>query len=113
MIEYVKTCATIYIAREEVGGIMKKLFLIIVIFLVGGCTTVGGVPVSDQVPRMSIDDLKHRLGSSDTVILDVRTGWSWSASNDKIAGAIREDPKQFSHWYDKYPKDKTLVLYCS
>ncbi len=90
-----------------------KWFLIIAVFLIGGCATVEGVPVSDQVPRMSIEDLKARLGSPETIVLDVRTGWSWSSSSYKIAGAIREDPREFSHWYGKYPKDKTLVLYCS
>jgi len=79
----------------------------------GGCATIEGTPVTDQVPRISIEDLKDRLGSSDIVVLDVRTGWSWDASNMKIAGAIREDPKQFSRWYNKYPKDKELVLYCT
>jgi hypothetical protein len=92
---------------------IRKWFLIITVFFIGGCTTVGGVPVSDQMPRMSIEALKARLEFPDTIVLDVRTGWSWSTSNSKIAGAIREDPKEFSHWYDKYPKNKTLVLYCS
>lgn len=93
-----------------------KLFtglLFLVLFVTGGCATFEGTPVTDQVPRMSIDDLKDRLGSSDITVLDVRNEWTWTASNMKIAGAIREDPKQFSRWYDKYPKDRTLVLYCT
>jgi hypothetical protein len=92
---------------------IRKCFLILLVFLAGGCSTIGGTPVSDQVPRMSIDDLKTRLDSPDIIILDVRTGWSWTSSNRKIAGAVREDPKEFPRWYDKYPKGKTLVLYCS
>jgi rhodanese-related sulfurtransferase len=87
--------------------------LLLVVFLIGGCATIEGVPVSDQVPRMSIEDLKAGLGSPDIMALDIRNGWSWNSSNMKIAGAIREDPREFSRWYDKYPKDKTLVLYCA
>lgn len=92
---------------------MGKWFIVLFLFFVGGCATVEGNPVSDQVPRMSIEELKARLGSPGLVVLDVRTGWSWSMSGKKIAGAIREDPKDFSRWYDKFPREKTLVLYCS
>ncbi len=94
---------------------MKQLIglLFLALLVTGGCATFGGTPVTDQVPRMPIEDLKARLGSSDIIVLDVRTEWAWNASNVKIAGAIREDPKTFSLWYDKYPKDKELVLYCT
>jgi hypothetical protein len=108
-----KTCDTIYLAREGGGVMVWKWFLILVVFIASSCTTVEGKPVSDQVPRMSVEDLRARLGSPDLVVLDVRRGWSWSSSNEKIAGAIREDPGEFSSWYDKFPKDKTLVLYCT
>ena len=37
----------------------------------------------------------------------------WAPSNTKIKGAIREDPPKVSSWMEKYPKDKTLVFYCS
>lgn len=90
-----------------------KWFLPLILFLFGGCATTDGRPVSDQVPRMSIKDLKARLGSPDLVVLDVRQPGDWSAGNTMIAGAIREDPREFSRWHDKYPKEKTLVLYCA
>jgi rhodanese-related sulfurtransferase len=47
------------------------------------------------------------------VLIDVRAGKDWTESDTKIKGAVREDPKEFSSWADKYPKDKTLVLYCA
>ncbi len=90
-----------------------KCLLLLALFVAGGCATIEGTPVSDQVPRMSIDNLKDRIGSSDTIVLDIRNDWTWNASNMKITGAIRENPKEFSRWYDKYPKEKTLVLYCT
>lgn len=89
-----------------------KWLLFLALFLIGGCTTIEGKPVSDQVPRMTASDLNARLGSPDIIVLDIRNKWTWYSSSMKIAGAIREDPREFSKWYDKYPKDKTLVIYC-
>ncbi len=90
-----------------------KWLLPLILLLIGGCVTIEGKPVSDQVPRMKTEDLKARLGSPDTIVLDIRNEWTWNSSTMKIAGAIREDPREFSRWYDKFPKDKTLVLYCT
>jgi hypothetical protein len=64
-------------------------------------------------PKMTIEDLKGRLGDSDVVVVDVRSGGSWTDSTTKIKGAVREDPKAVKKWMGKYPKDKTLVFYCS
>jgi rhodanese-related sulfurtransferase len=71
------------------------------------CATAG------DTPRMTKEDLKARLGDSDLILLDVRTPASWDKSDKKILGAIRENPDKFEFWADKYPKDKTLVLYCA
>lgn len=62
---------------------------------------------------MTKEQLRALLGDANVVILDVRTGGEWGESKEKIQGAIREDPEQMQTWSDKYPKDKTLVLYCS
>ena len=66
-----------------------------------------------EVPRMTKDDLKTMLVSKDLILIDVRTGKDWDEPKLKIKGAVREDPQDFDAWYAKYPKDKTLVLYCS
>lgn len=68
---------------------------------------------SDDVPRMSKQELKGLLGFADVIILDVRTSRDWEGSTSTIKGAIREDPQTFDTWADKYPKDKTLVLFCA
>jgi len=62
---------------------------------------------------MAKEELKALLGSPDLMVIDVRYGKDWTDSDRKIAGAIREDPKQFKTWQGKYPKTKTLVLYCA
>jgi rhodanese-related sulfurtransferase len=92
---------------------MKKRLLIItsIIFFMVGIFTV--CAKSPEPSRMSKDELKAMLGSPDLILLDVRYGKDWTDSDSKIKGAVREDPKLFESWSNKYPKDKTIVLYCA
>ena len=66
-----------------------------------------------EVPKITKEDLKAILGTPDVIIVDVRTNAGWNESKLKIKGAVREDPIQATLWAGKYPKDKTLVFYCS
>jgi 3-mercaptopyruvate sulfurtransferase SseA len=68
---------------------------------------------SADVPRMTKEELKAMLGNPDLVIIDVRREADWTGSDSKIKGAVREDPGAIKGWATKYPKDKTLVLYCA
>ncbi len=69
--------------------------------------------MSQEVPRISKEDLREMLGKPDVVIMDVRTGSDWNASTAKIKGAVREEADKVESWIEKYPKDKTLVFYCA
>ncbi len=62
---------------------------------------------------MTKEAVKEQLDNPDVTILDVRKGKSWDDSLLKIKGAIRENSKKYKKWAEKYPKDKTLILYCS
>jgi len=64
-------------------------------------------------PKITHEELKAKLGDPDLIIVDVRRAGHWEASDRKIAGAVREDPKDVEGWAKKYPQDKTLVLYCA
>jgi hypothetical protein len=66
-----------------------------------------------DVPKMSKEELQAKLGNPDVIIIDNRTDHDWTGSSSKIKGAVREDPGKILDWIDKYPKDKTLVFYCS
>jgi rhodanese-related sulfurtransferase len=68
---------------------------------------------AESVPRMSTDELKSRLGDADLAVLDVRTDWDWNQSAEKIAGATHVNPAAVEDWAGSYPKERTLVLYCS
>lgn len=63
--------------------------------------------------RMSKDELRSLLGSADLVVIDVRTEKEWKKSDKKIIGSTWEDAEEVNAWADKYPKNKTIVLYCS
>jgi hypothetical protein len=90
----------------------KKLFLatLLLFFMVEGCTML---KKSVDAPRMTKGELKAMLGNPDLLIIDVRYGKDWTESGLKIRGAVREDPKAFDSWANKYPRDKTLVFYCA
>lgn len=66
-----------------------------------------------EVPKMTKEEFKGMLGNQDVIIVDVRIGTDWNASEFKIKGAVREDPTKVAEWIGKYPKDKTLVFYCA
>ncbi len=65
-----------------------------------------------NVQKISVDGLKAQLGNPDWIILDVRAAHDWDDSKTKIKGAIRADFHNPSAWIDKYPKNKTIALYC-
>ena len=67
-----------------------------------------------DVPRMSTQELNSMLGHPEVIILDVRAAGDWDKSKTKIQGAVREDPnKSAESWANKYPKYKTIILYCA
>lgn len=76
---------------------------------------VAAVPAAaaEGVETWTIDQLKEQLGNDDVLILDVRAGRDWSASEFKIQGAVRANPGEFDTWAAVQPRDKTLVLYCA
>ncbi len=78
--------------------------------LLMACTNLQG---ANDVPRISKDELKAELGSSDVVLLDVRAKADWETSDEKITGAVRMDPQTVDAWAGTLPKDKEIVLYCA
>ena len=64
-----------------------------------------------EAPRMDPAALKARLGSPDVIIVDVRV--EAATAETRIPGAVIEDSAGDAGWSKKYPRDKTIVLYCS
>jgi rhodanese-related sulfurtransferase len=72
-----------------------------------------GMARADDSHVMTKEQLRPLLGKPDVIIIDVRTNYDWDNSKRKIPGAVREEGMKFGSWMNKYPKDKTLVLYCA
>jgi len=68
---------------------------------------------AEEVLRITREQLKGMLGNPNVAIIDVRANVDWDGSNLKIKGAVREDPRRVNSWMENYPKEKTLVFYCS
>jgi hypothetical protein len=98
--------------KKEVTPVTRIWIFLLMLPLIWGCSGMGTNAAQAEAPRITKEELKPMLGSPDLVLLDVRGGKDWTDSDMKIKGAIRENPKDFSDWSGKYPKDKTLVLYC-
>ena len=81
------------------------------------CLTVVGISalaaLAQEAPRITKEELKEMLGNPDVIIIDLRLGRDWENSELKIEGALREDPGNLNSWISKYPREKTLVLYCA
>lgn len=90
---------------------VRRRLLLVTALLVG--IFAAGMGVQSEVARMEKDELKARLSSSGIVVIDVRREQDWDESSRKIAGALRENPGASQEWAGKYPKGKTLVLYCA
>lgn len=76
---------------------------------------LGGLPVissASGVPKINKEELNAMLDSPDLIIIDVRRERDWKSSSLKIRGATWEDFLDVDLWAQKYPKDKTIVLYC-
>jgi hypothetical protein len=94
-------------------AIMKKWVLlaaggIFIVFI--GCTAIQS---AQDVPRISKDELKAKLGSPNMILIDVRAESDWENSDGKITSAIRMDPAAVDTWAATLPKGKEIILYCS
>jgi hypothetical protein len=81
------------------------------VFVAGACAAVAPQTPAAKAATISKEELQPMLGNPGVIIIDVRAGGDWTASDSKIKGAVREEPGKVDSWMDGYPKDKTLVFY--
>lgn len=72
-----------------------------------------GAAFGAEVSRISKEEAKALLEKKEAVAIDVRIEKDWKKSDMKIAGAVREEPKEVEKWAGKYPKEQTFILYCA
>ena len=87
----------------------KPIHLLLLIFLLTG---LPGIASASDVPKISKEELNAMLNNPDLIIIDVRREYDWKSSSLKIRGAVWEDFLDVDTWAQKYPKNKTIVLYC-
>jgi len=87
----------------------KALYMLLLIALLVGLPAIAS---ASDVPKISKEELNAMLNNPDLIIIDVRRERDWKSSSLKIRGAIWEDFLDVDTWAQKYPKDKTIVLYC-
>ncbi|CCO22124.1 conserved exported protein of unknown function [Maridesulfovibrio hydrothermalis AM13 = DSM 14728] len=68
---------------------------------------------AEDVPRISIEQLKRKLGSDNLVIIDARSGSDWRGSEFMIEGAVRGKAGQEKQWAKNLHKDAEIVVYCA
>ena len=93
--------------------IRKRWMVVLLLTGIAAGFAFTALAAPEDIPRMTRDELKGMMQNPDMVILDVRVGKDWDASEFKIKGAVRTDPAKLDAWKDKFGKEKTLVLYCA
>ena len=89
---------------------ISTILTLLLVFLLSGIAAVAASAA--DIPRITLEELKAMLGNPDLIIIDVRVERDWEAATLKIQGAVWEDFFEVDTWAEKYPKDKTIVLYC-
>lgn len=89
----------------------KFIIISILAGILAGGTAVA--VAAKDVPLITKEELKPGIGSADLIIIDVRAGKDWNASQKKIKGALREDPEKVEAWAKKYKSHQDIVVYCA
>ena len=64
-----------------------------------------------EMPRITKEELKDLLGNPGVVLLDCRPEEQWSTSEQKLPGAIHENPLEVTSWASKYSKESKIIIY--
>ncbi len=94
--------------RRKAALITLVIPLVLALALAGYTATFDSV---EQVPRLTMDQVKEMLGKPDVVILDVRYIKQFEQSDKKLPGATWVDPEKIADYAANIPKDKTIITY--
>ncbi len=65
----------------------------------------------DEAPRISLEDAKKAFDKGEVVFIDTRSALSYQ--NEHIEGAVNLPAGDFEKEYNKIPKGKKIIAYCS
>ena len=67
-----------------------------------------------DAPRITVDQLKHRMDAGEEfTFLDVRNPHAWAESDSMLPGALRVSLDHFEEQLPRIPKNKPIVTYCT
>ena len=94
---------------------LTAIFGLILAVGIGGSSLVSGadqenVPFPD-VPRITKEETKELLTKPGVVFLDCRPEEQWRTAEQKLPGAIHENPLEVTSWAPKYSKDSKIIIY--
>jgi rhodanese-related sulfurtransferase len=92
---------------------MKQVSLSVILALMVLVAASASLNAGGEVPRISKEEVKAKLGSPNVIILDVRTAKDWDNSGEKIVGALRVDPGKIDAWSGALDRGKEIILYCT
>ena len=69
---------------------------------------------AERIPRISIDELKHKLGRGERIIfLDARSPGAYDDSTVQIPGSLRVPPDEAESMLADIPRNGLIVPYCT
>ncbi|MBI5048044.1 MAG: hypothetical protein HZB54_03715 [Deltaproteobacteria bacterium] len=93
---------------------MRKSYSLLVVLWFLLLLPVVTQAANTNVQRITKEELKSKIErGEDILILDVRTGGSYTGSKVKIKGAVRMAPDAVDVWSKSLPKDKEIITYCT
>ena len=63
--------------------------------------------------RVSIDEAKEKVDQGGVTVLDVVDPGIYEERPDKIAGAVRIDPRDIQAEYERLSQEETILTYCT
>lgn len=64
--------------------------------------------------KVSVSDVKERMDRGESfVFLDARNPKAWGGSDVKLPGAIRAPVDEVDRYVAQFPRDRTIVPYCT
>lgn len=93
---------------------MRGLFLVLAAVALVIFSARAYAADSSQVPRITVDELKAKVESGESVvILDVRSGGSYTSSKVKIKGSIRMAYGDLNEKSAELPMGREIITYCT
>jgi Rhodanese-like domain len=98
---------------DQMKRFVAMAVLAVVVLTIGAFTliSVAEDSIPSNVSRVTKEELKAQMGKPGTIVLDCRPTEQWTASQQKLPGAVHEDPNDVKSWAHKYPKDAKIVIY--